>query len=99
MRICITGASCAGVTTLGQNLAVQLGLRHADVDDYFWIPTDPPFTTKRPVSERVPLIQQALGEDNWILTGSCMGWGDALLAQLDLIGILRSSFPMPRNLC
>ncbi len=30
MRIYITGASCAGVTTLGQNLAAQLGLRHVD---------------------------------------------------------------------
>ncbi|MGH8485118.1 MAG: adenylate kinase, partial [Pseudomonas sp.] len=35
MRIDITGASCAGVTTLGQNLATQLGVRHTDVDDYF----------------------------------------------------------------
>ncbi|MBF7142901.1 MULTISPECIES: AAA family ATPase [Pseudomonas] len=94
MRICITGASCAGVTTLGQNLAAQLGLRHADVDDYFWIPTDPPFTTKRPVSERVPLIQQALGEDDWILTGSCMGWGDALLTQLDLIVLVVTDTPV-----
>jgi adenylate kinase family enzyme len=85
MRIYITGASCAGVTTLGRSLATQLGLRHADVDDYFWMPTNPPFTTKRPVPERVPLIQQALGEDNWVLTGSCMVWGDALLAQVDRI--------------
>jgi len=84
LRIYITGASCAGVTTLGQNLASQLGVRHADVDDFFWMPTDPPFTTKRPVSERVPLIQQALGEDGWVLTGSCMVWGDVLLAQADL---------------
>lgn len=85
MRIYITGASCAGVTTLGQNLATQLGVRHADVDDYFWMPTNPPFTTKRPVSKRVPLIQQALGDDHWVLTGSCMVWGDALLACIDLI--------------
>ena len=70
MRSYITGASCAGVTTSGQNLAVQLGLRHADVDDYFWMPTDPQFTTKRPVSERVAMLQQALGQDDWILTGS-----------------------------
>ncbi|SFW81448.1 hypothetical protein SAMN03159505_03978 [Pseudomonas sp. NFACC10-1] len=60
MRIYITGASCAGVTTLGQNLAMQLGLRHADVNDYFWMPTNSPFTTKRPVSERVTLIRTRL---------------------------------------
>ena len=94
MRIYITGASCAGVTTLGQNLAVQLGLRHADVDDYFWMPTDPQFTIKRPVSERVPLLQQALGQDDWILTGSCMVWGDALLVHVDLIVFVVTPTPV-----
>ena len=94
MRIYITGASCAGVTTLGHNLAVQLGLRHADIDDYFWMPTNPPFTTKRPPSERVPLIQQALGDDAWVLTGSCMVWGDALLDQIDLIVFVVTPTPI-----
>jgi adenylate kinase family enzyme len=72
LRIYITGASCAGVTTLGQNVATLLGLRHVDVDDYFWMPTNPPFTTKRPPSERVSLLQQKSGYDDWVLTGSCM---------------------------
>ena len=85
MRIYITGASCAGVTTLGRNLATSLGVQHADVDDSFWMPTNPPFTTKRPVDERVPLIQQKLGKGDWVLTGSCMEWGDALIAGANLI--------------
>jgi adenylate kinase family enzyme len=85
MRIYITGASCAGVTTLGRNLAAMLGVRHADVDDSFWMPTNPPFTTKRPVNERVPLIQQQLGDDDWVLTGSCIKWGDALITRVDLL--------------
>jgi adenylate kinase family enzyme len=85
MRIHITGASCAGVTTLGQSLAMQLGLRHVDVDDYFWMATNPQFTTKRPVCERVQLIQQALGENDWVLTGSCTSWGNALLTGVELI--------------
>lgn len=94
MRIYITGASCAGVTTLGQNLALQLGARHADVDDFFWMPTNPPFTTKREVNERVPLIQQALGDDDWVLTGSCMVWGEALLAHVDLIVFVDTATPV-----
>ncbi|WP_392893907.1 adenylate kinase [Pseudomonas migulae] len=85
MRIYITGASCAGVTTLGQNLATLIGVRHVDVDDFFWMPTNPPFTTKRPPSERVSLIQQEFNDDDWVLTGSCMGWGDALISHADLI--------------
>lgn len=94
MRIYITGASCAGVTTLGRNLAPLLGVRHVDVDDFFWMPTNPPFTTKRPVSERVPLIQQEVGDDNWVLTGSCMGWGDALLAHVDLTVFVVTATPV-----
>ncbi|MBK5407866.1 adenylate kinase [Pseudomonas sp. TH34] len=85
MRIYITGASCAGVTTLGRTLASLLSLRHLDVDDFYWLPTNPPFTTKRPPDERVALIQQCFGDDGWILTGSCMGWGDALINDADLI--------------
>ncbi|MCP3751881.1 adenylate kinase [Pseudomonas sp. SBB6] len=94
MRIYITGASCAGVTTLGQNLATLLGVRHADVDDFFWMPTNPPFTTKRPVSERVPLLQQTLGDEDWLLTGSCIGWGDALIAHADLIVFVVTATPV-----
>ncbi|MCF8976944.1 MULTISPECIES: adenylate kinase [Pseudomonas syringae group] len=85
MRIYITGASCAGVTTLGQNVATLLGVRQVDVDDYFWMPTDPPFTIKRTPSERVSLIQQKFGDDDWVLTGSCMVWGEALITHVDLI--------------
>lgn len=85
LRIYITGASCAGVTTLGQHLALLLGIRQVDVDDFFWMPTNPPFTTKRAVSERVSLMQQELGDDDWVLTGSCIDWGDALIAHADLI--------------
>lgn len=94
MRIYITGASCAGVTTLGQNLAAQLGVQQVDVDDFFWMPTNPPFTTKRPPAERVSLIQQTFGDDGWVLTGSCMVWGEALLAQADLIVFVVTPTPV-----
>ncbi|AKS09819.1 AAA family ATPase [Pseudomonas trivialis] len=94
MRIYITGASCAGVTTLGQNLAMRLDVRQVDVDDYYWMPTDPPFTTKRPPADRVSLMQQALGDDDWVLTGSCMGWGDALIADAELIVFVVTPTPV-----
>lgn len=94
MRIYITGASCAGVTTLGQNLATRLAIQHADVDDFYWMPTNPPFTTKRPASERVSLIQQTLGGEGWVLSGSCMGWGDALIAPVDVIVFVATPTPV-----
>lgn len=85
MRIYITGASCSGVTTLGRALTTLLGLRQVDVDDFYWMPTDPPYTTKRAPCDRVSLIQQTRGNDDWVLTGSCNMWGDALIAGADLI--------------
>ncbi|MFJ7792655.1 adenylate kinase [Pseudomonas sp. NPDC096950] len=94
MRIYMTGASCAGVTTLGQNFATLLGVRHVDVDDFFWMPTNPPFTTKRPANERVSLIQQKFGDESWVLTGSCMGWGDALISHVDLIVFVVTPTPV-----
>lgn len=94
MRIYITGASCAGVTTLGHTLASLLGLRHLDVDDFYWLPTDPPFTTKRPPDERVVLIQQGLGDGDWVLSGSCLGWGDALVNNADLIVFVATPTPV-----
>lgn len=94
MRIYITGASCAGVTTLGQNLATRLDVQHVDVDDFYWMPTNPPFTTKRPADERVSLIQQTLSGEAWLLTGSCMGWGDALMAAVDLIVFVVTPTPV-----
>lgn len=94
LRIYMTGASCAGVTTLGQNVAALLGVRHIDVDDFYWMPTDPPFTTKRPAIERVSLIQQKFGDEDWVLTGSCMGWGDALITGVDLIVFVVTPTPV-----
>lgn len=55
-RIYITGAARAGVTTLGKALADQLAVQHLDVDDFYWMLTNPPFTTKRPPEEPVNLI-------------------------------------------
>ncbi|MBR9650672.1 AAA family ATPase [Thalassovita aquimarina] len=84
-RIYITGASGAGVTTLGQGLARALNLPHADVDDSYWLPTDPPFTQKRRVNDRLTLLRRALEHDGWVLSGSFDRWGDPLLSQVDLV--------------
>jgi hypothetical protein len=73
------------VTTLGKALADQLAVQQLDVDDFYWMLTNPPFTTKRPPEERVNLIRQRQGDDGWILTGSFDGWGDALIDGVDLI--------------
>ena len=79
-RIHITGASGAGTTTLGEHLARVLRCDQFDTDDYYWLPTDPPFRIKRDVSERLHMLEAALtGSDYWVLSGSLDGWGDPLI--------------------
>lgn len=87
-RIHITGASCSGATTLGRLLADALGVVLVDTDDFYWLPTDTPYTSKRPVSERLQLIRTAIGDDGWVISGSLDGWGDSLVANADLIVFL-----------
>ncbi|WP_354345781.1 ATP-binding protein [Phyllobacterium ifriqiyense] len=92
--IYITGASCSGVTTLGRSFASYSGVRHVDCDEFYWFPTNPPFTTKRPPADRVRLIREALGEGGWVLSGSFDGWGDSLIEDVDLIVFIYTPTPI-----
>jgi adenylate kinase family enzyme len=88
-RIHITGASGAGVTTLGRSLANALAAPHHDTDDYFWLPTTPPFREKRDAADRLRLMRQLfLPRAEWVLTGSLQGWGDPLISYFDMVVFL-----------
>jgi adenylate kinase family enzyme len=82
------------VTTLGRELAQLLAVPHLDVDDFYWLPTDPPFTTKRAPEERVRRIQENQGSSGWVLTGSFDGWGDVLIGDVDLIVFVDTPTPI-----
>ncbi len=89
-RLHITGASGAGVTTLGRALGNLWSVPVHDCDDYYWLPTDPPFRQKRPVPERLDLMQALfLPRREWILSGSLVGWGGPLVARFDAVVFLR----------
>lgn len=89
MHIHITGASGSGTTTLGLALAEVLGIRHLDTDHFFWMPTDPPFTTQREVGARVAMLgQEALPDADWVLSGSAMKWGAEFEPLYDLVVFL-----------
>lgn len=76
----IFGASGAGTTTLGKKIASEMGYYFMDTDDYFWLPTEIPFTVKRPVDERLKLIRQDIeNNENVVLSGSLTEWGDVLI--------------------
>ncbi len=40
------------------------------------------------------MIQQTFGDDDWVLTGSCMGWGEALITHVDLIVFVVTPTPV-----
>lgn len=81
----IFGASGSGTTTLGRYIARQNGWTHLDSDDYFWLPTDPPYTTKRPVEERVAMMQRDIeAAEQVVISGSLVDWGELLIPYFTL---------------
>ena len=76
----IFGASGSGTTTLGKRICEELGYALMDTDDYFWIPTNPRFTQKRPVDERIALMKRDIDQsENVVISGSLTDWGDVLI--------------------
>ncbi|MGQ0741274.1 MAG: hypothetical protein ACT4OG_03120 [Alphaproteobacteria bacterium] len=87
----ITGASGSGVSSLGAALAARLGIAHLDTDDFFWLPTDPPYRVIRPVPERLRLLNSAFaaaGPQGWVLSGSVSKWADPIVPQFRLVVFL-----------
>jgi len=90
VRIHVLGASGSGTTTLGSALAGTLGIAHLDTDDFFWMPTDPPYTTPRDVEARVAMLQQqARPETGWVLSGSALKWARPFERLYELVVFLR----------
>lgn len=76
----IFGASGSGTTTLGRKICQELGYAQMDTDDYFWLPTNPRFTSKRPAAERIQLMRRDIERfQNVVISGSLTGWGDGLI--------------------
>ncbi|RFB87750.1 adenylate kinase [Rhizobium leguminosarum bv. trifolii] len=90
VRIHVMGASGSGTTSLGLALADRLDIAHLDTDDFFWLPTDPPFTMPRDADQRIQLLLEETGRPGgWVLSGSALKWGGPLEPLYDLIVFLR----------
>jgi adenylate kinase family enzyme len=88
-RLHIVGASGAGTTTLARAVADFWSVPHADADDYFWVPTDPPYVEKRAESDRLALMGSIfLPREAWVLSGSMLGWGESVVAMCDAVVFL-----------
>jgi adenylate kinase family enzyme len=90
-RIHILGASGSGTSTLGAAVAEALAIRHLDTDQFYWLPTEPPFTSPRPREARIELLRQAMAAspDGWVLSGSAVGWAASVEPLYQLIVYLR----------
>jgi adenylate kinase family enzyme len=94
-RIHVTGASGSGVTTIGRALAGAIGVPHHDTDDYFWLPTEPPYKKKRPVEDRVRLMNEMfVPREGWVLSGSLVGWAQDLERMFDLVVYVATPTPI-----
>ena len=79
-RLHVTGASGAGTTTLGRAVADAWSVPHAEADDYFWEPSDPPYVVRRPEADRLALMRSVfVPREAWVLSGSSMEWGDSVV--------------------
>lgn len=84
-RIHIFGPAGSGTSTLGRALANALATQHFDCDDFYWLPTDPAFQVKRPVPDRLALMEQVfVPRRDWILSGSMEGWGRSIAPRITL---------------
>ncbi len=82
----ITGASGSGTTTLGKALAQKYKFVQLDSDNYFWLPTNPPYQKIRKNPERQALLNSdMLKYPNWVSTGSLCSWRDFALPYFDLV--------------
>lgn len=88
-RLLVTGASGSGTTTLGRAVATRWSVPHADSDDYFWVPTSPPYTTKRAPERRLELMSEVfLDREAWVLSGTVISWGASLAERFDAVVFL-----------
>ena len=89
MRVLITGASGSGTTTLGRALSKEFKIAFFDVDDYYWLPTEPPYQQDRHPDARLSLLVADLAKVSPSVTsGSVINWGRELEDSFSLIVFL-----------
>jgi len=90
MKLLLFGASGSGTTTLAKVIAEKANFMHLDADDYYWKPTEIPFTEKIPLQERNKNIKIDFQKyDNVVISGSMVSWGKEWETAFDLAVFIR----------
>ncbi len=80
------------MTTLGRALAAALHVTVLDTDDFYWMPTSPPYQTVCPPAERLALLSEAMDTaGQFVSSGSLDGWGDPLIPRFTTVIFIRTA--------
>ena len=85
-RITIMGAAAAGKSTLATALGDRLGLRVVHLDHLLWLSG----WVQRPKDEFLPLVEEAIAGDAWVMDGNYSSTLDMRLARTDTVIVLTS---------
>ena len=74
---------------MGRALSRELKVAFFDVDDYFWLPTEPPYQQERHPDARLSLLVADLAKvPHSVTSGSVINWGRELEDSFSLIVFL-----------
>gem|GEM_PF-333789 len=84
--IIIFGAPGSGTTTIGKEVAKQLGFQHFDLDDYIWrFDTKIPYTISTPCEERIQLLMNDISKfPHFVMSGSMDSFNAPFVSLFDL---------------
>jgi len=103
MRIFVTGPTGSGKSTLARQLSQRYSLPFHSLDDIHWV-RDPRGDQRRPMDEKLALLEQIAGADNWVIEGVQFKWADAALNRADRIVVIdmpafRNHFQILKRFC
>lgn len=82
-RIQIFGVTGSGKTTAAQNLARIIGGVAIDLDEINWAPAHRAEWTDRPIEESLPLLEQAVSVDSFVVSGNYSKFKPVIEPRLD----------------
>lgn len=84
MRIFITGPSGSGKSTLAQEIGRKLNIACYSLDEIHW-KREVGESLRRPIDEKLVLLERITKTSNWIIEGVQFKWADLAIENSDII--------------